>query len=115
MKIEEHVLEAKAAVKLYAESEADLIKLRFARKTTRVAGKLTAALITLMLGMVALVILLIALGFFLSDALNNAALGFLCSGGIALLLVVISAFSMRKIVERPIIQKLLKELSDVKL
>jgi hypothetical protein len=111
--LEDSYIEAKAAAKLYAEAEVDLVKLKVAKRTTRFVGKVVASAITLLFGAVSLVILLSALGFALSDYFQNTSVGFLCSGLVGIVFTAIAAASMRKIVERPIIQRVLKELSDV--
>lgn len=111
--LEEHCIEAKAAAKLYAETEADLLKLRVARRATYFGGKMATSAITIILGAVSSVILLISLGFVFADVFQNTALGFLCSGLVGLVLTAIAAVTMRKFVERFIIQSVLKGFFNV--
>lgn len=111
--LEDHYIEAKAAAKLYAESEVDLVKLKVAKTATRYGGKVIAAVVILLLSCVSFAILLIALGFALADVLQNTALGFLCAGLAGFLITLIAAFTLRKVVESSIIQSVLKELYNV--
>jgi len=111
-KLDEHYAEAKAAAKLYAEAEVDLLKLKVAKVTTRYIGKVVTFVIILLIGASSFVILLIALGFVLGVYLQNTGLGFLCAGIIGLLLVAISALFLRKVVERFVLQDVLSELFD---
>lgn len=111
-KLEDHYIEAKAAAKLYAEAEADLLKLKLAKKTTRFSGKLVMSVIVLLLGIVCITILLIALGFAFADYFENTALGFLCSAGAGILLTLLASLTLRRLIERSFIKKVLKELSN---
>jgi MFS superfamily sulfate permease-like transporter len=111
-KLEDRYVEAKAAAKLYAETEADLIKLKLVKGTTRYIGKFIATTLTILLGFVSLIILLMALGFALAEYFQSASLGFLCSGGIGLFITLLASMLLRKILNRSIIQGILKELYD---
>ncbi len=111
-KFEDQYIEAKAAAKLYAETEADLVKLKLVKRTTRYVGKLIAVTITILFGFVSLIILLMSLGFALAEYFQSASLGFLCSGGIGLFITLIASLAVRKILNRSIIQAILKEIYD---
>lgn len=111
--LEEHYVEAKAAAKLYAEAEADLVKLKVAKRATRYLSKMISSIIMILLLIGSVMILLIALGFALGDLLQNTSLGFLCSGIVGLICTGIATLFIRKLVERSIIQKILNELSNV--
>jgi hypothetical protein len=111
-KFEDQYIEAKAAAKLYAETEVDLVKLKLVKRTTRYVGKLIAATITILFGFVSLIILLMSLGFALAEYFQSASLGFLCSGGIGLFITLIASLAVRKILNRSIIQAILKEIYD---
>jgi len=113
--LEESFAEAKAAVRLYTEAETEILKLKLVKKTSGFLSRLLSAIIIFLFVMVAYGILLVALGFYLSEQLNSMALGFLCSGGGGILIALLSFLFARRVVEGPIIQKLLKGLSDVKL
>jgi hypothetical protein len=108
--LEDRYIEAKAAAKLYAEAEVDLVKLKIAKKATRYSAKFIALFVVLLMGAASTIILLVALGFFLSDLFEDAALGFLCSAGAGFFVTILFAFLLRKALERPIIRRILKDL-----
>jgi len=111
-KVEDRYVEAKAAAKLYAETEADLVKLKLVKGTTRYVGKFIATALTILLGLVSMIILLMALGFALAEHFQSASVGFLCAGGIGLFITLLASLLLRKILNRSIIQGLLSELYD---
>jgi hypothetical protein len=113
--LEEQYAEAKAAVKLYTEAETELLKLKLVKKTSGFLSSVLAAIIVFLFAIVAYSILLVSLGFYLSEQLDSMALGFLCSGGGGILIALLALLFARKLVERPIIQNLLNSLANVRL
>lgn len=111
-KLEDQYIEAKAAAKLYAETETDLVKLKIAKTATRYIGKMAALILIVLLGLLSCLMLLMALGFALGDVLQNNSLGFLCSAGVGLFITLLAALVLRKILNRSIVQRIIKELYD---
>jgi uncharacterized membrane protein required for colicin V production len=109
-RLDEYYAEAKAAAKLYTEAEADLLRLKVAKKTSRYISKVIAFVITLLIGISSFIVLLMALGFALGIYFQNTALGFLFAGGVGLLLSLCALLILRKIIERSVIRKVLNEL-----
>lgn len=107
--LEKQYVEARAAAKLYAEAETDLIKLKFARKSARLFSSFASASITLLFGAVSLMVLLISVGFALGNFLDSVPLGFLCAGICGLIFTAIVAVGAKKVLEKPIIKSVLKE------
>jgi len=111
-KLEDQYVEAKAAAKLYAETETDLVKLKIAKSTTRYISKIIASALVILLGLLSCLMLLMALGFALGEVFHSNSLGFLCSGGVGLFATLLASLLLRKILNRSLIQGILKELYD---
>ncbi len=113
--LKDDFIEGKAAIKLYTENEKELLKLRIARRSTRVLSRAVAVCISFMFALITVLILLIAAGFAFGAYFENLAIGFLCAGGVGIILTLGSIALTKRLLEKPIIQQVLKDLSDVKL
>ncbi len=110
--LKDDFIEGKAAIKLYTENEKELLKLRIARRSTRVLTRITAICISFLFGLISMLLLLMAVGFAFGTYFNNLALGFLCAGGVGIVLTIISVGLAKRVLEKPIIHQVLKDLSD---
>lgn len=111
-KLEDQYVEAKAAAKLYAETETDLIKLKTAKAATHYIGKFLTSIFVVLLGFISCLMILMALGFALGEVFQSMSLGFLCAGGVGIVLTLLAAFLLRKILNRSLLQEILKKLYD---
>lgn len=110
--IEEQYIQSKAATRLYLEAEKDTLKLKLARRLTRLVSSSLVSLMALGFAALCLVLLLFALGFALGDYFQNDGLGFLCSSGAAILITLISIPILKKSLTKPILKITIKELFD---
>ncbi len=79
--------------KEYVDTQVELLKLKAIARAGRIIGTLVLDATKLILTLIVVFFLSLALGFFLGELLNSNALGFLVTGGIFLvILLVIRAF-----------------------
>lgn len=108
--LEEQYIQTNAAARLYLEAEKDAIKLKLAKRMTRIVTTTMTWLLSL--GFVALCVILIlfTLGFALGDYFGSYGLGFLCSSGLAVIVTTIAIVFLKKIIEKPILKMTINEL-----
>lgn len=75
--------------KQYIETQMELAKLRLVSKASRVVGSLIVDISKVLLILLIVFFLSMALGFYLGEVLESNALGFLVTGGIFLLVVLL--------------------------
>lgn len=110
--LEEQYIQTKAATRLYVEAEKDALKLKLAKRITRVVTTTVSWLLSLGFIALCVIMLLFTMGFALGDYLGSYGLGFLYASGLAVVLTIIAVISVKKIVQRPILQNIINELFD---
>jgi hypothetical protein len=100
----------KKEIREYLEVRLDLIKLQTAEILSRLfSSALNTAIIGYLLFLI-LMFLSFAAGYFIASLLNSNELGFLCIAGFYILVLVIFLLLRKHIVERPVIQVIVKLL-----
>ncbi len=82
--------------KEYIDTQIELIRLKAIAKSARVVGAIVVDIGKLLLGLIVIFFFSLALGFYLGELLGSYALGFLATGGIFLVfLLLVSIFSTK--------------------
>jgi len=82
--------------KEYIDTRFKLFKLKLVERSSRLIASLVVDAVKTIFALFVVFFLSLALGFYLSELLGSSALGFLATGGIfVLLIVVVSAFETR--------------------
>lgn len=80
----------------YVDTKLKLLQLKLTERTSRLVASLLVDLIRIVFALFVVFFLSLALGFYLSELMGSASLGFLTTGGIfALLIVLVSVFEIR--------------------
>lgn len=88
--------------KSYLELQKEYLKLDAAEKLTVLLSVVATAVLCLVLGAMALLFLLLALGFWLGHVAGNSFIGFLIIGGSLLLAIVIVLLRRKKWIVQPL-------------
>lgn len=83
--------------KEYIDSQLELIKLRAVAKGSRILGAFALSIVKVLFVMLIMFFWSLSLGFYLSYLVDSYALGFLITGGIFLLLVIIINLAKKKL------------------
>lgn len=83
--------------KEYIDSQLELIKLRAVAKGSRIMGALVLSIVRILFVVLIVFFWAVSLGFYLSYLVDSYALGFLITGGIFLLLVVIISMAKKSL------------------
>jgi len=82
--------------KEYIDTQIDLIRLRAIAKSARIVGAIVVDLSKILLGLIIVFFFSLALGFYLGELLGSNALGFLATGGVFLIfLLLVRIFSSK--------------------
>ncbi len=82
--------------KEYIDTQIELVRLKAIAKSARIVGAVVVDISKLLLGMIVVFFFSLALGFYLGELLGSNALGFLATGGIFLIfLLLASVFSSK--------------------
>ena len=92
----------------YMDVRFDLIRLHTAENLSRFISKAVIMLVISCLLCMILLFLSIAAGFLLSSRLHSNELGFLCVAGFYIMLLAVFLLLKKQIVERPVIQSIVK-------
>lgn len=80
----------------YVDTKLKLLQLKLTERTSRLVASLFVDLIKIVFALFVVFFLSLALGLYLSELMGSASLGFLTTGGIfALLIVLVSVFEIR--------------------
>jgi hypothetical protein len=104
--IKSRATELTESVSDYLETSYKLAVIEAADKSTKIVASITASCIVLLLGLFVILFGGVALGIWLGDLLNNAALGFVLVAALFLLLIFILV-AMRKRIVFPMIRNIL--------
>ncbi len=96
--------ENKRLVSDYVETRLDLLKLTTVRSLSRTLSMLILVTIISFMVLFFLLFLVIAFSWFMSDLLGSATMGFLCGGGVFLLLLVLSVAFRKALFLNPLIR-----------
>ena len=96
--------ENKRLVSDYVETRLDLLKLTTVRSLSRTLSMLILVTIISFMVLFFLLFLVIAFSWFMSDLLGSASLGFLCGGGVFLLILVLSVAFRKALFLNPLIR-----------
>lgn len=96
--------ENKRLVSDYVETRLDLLKLTTVRSLSRTLSMLILVTIISFMVLFFLLFLVIAFSWFMSDLLGSATLGFLCGGGVFLLILVLSVAFRKALFLNPLIR-----------
>jgi len=104
----EDINKIKKDVQEYVETRLDLTRLHVAENLSRIIS--SAATIAIIGYMLFLILLFVsfAAGYFLAARLQSNVMGFLCVAGFYLILLVVFVLFRKQIVERPVIQAIIK-------
>ena len=96
--------ENKRLVSDYVETRLDLLKLTTVRSLSRTLSMLILVTIISFMVLFFLLFLVIAFSWFMSDLLGSATMGFLCGGGVFLLIIVLSVSFRKALFLNPLIR-----------
>lgn len=96
--------ENKRLVSDYVETRLDLLKLTTVRSLSRTLSMLILVTIISFMVLFFLLFLVIAFSWFMSDLLGSATLGFLCGGGVFLLILMLSVAFRKALFLNPLIR-----------
>ena len=96
--------ENKRLVSDYVETRLDLLKLTTVRSLSRTLSMLILVTIISFMVLFFLLFLVIAFSWFMSDLLGSATMGFLCGGGVFLLIFVLSVAFRKALFLNPLIR-----------
>ena len=96
--------ENKRLVSDYVETRLDLLKLTTVRSLSRTLSMLILVTIISFMVLFFLLFLVIAFSRFMSDLLGSATMGFLCGGGVFLLILVLSVAFRKALFLNPLIR-----------
>ena len=96
--------ENKRLVSDYVETRLDLLKLTTVRSLSRTLSMLILVTIISFMVLFFLLFLVIAFSWFMSDLLGSATMGFLCGGGVFLLIIVLSVAFRKALFLNPLIR-----------
>jgi hypothetical protein len=113
--IKSRATELTESITVYLETSYKLAVVEAADKSTKILASITAACVVLVLGLFVILFGGVALGIWLGNLLNNAALGFVLVAALFLLIILILV-AMRKRIVFPMIRntliKMLYEEND---
>lgn len=104
--------EVKQLIADYLEARLKLLKIGAYEKIAKVTAVLFSSIIITLLGFFLLFFLSISAGFYLGMLLNSNALGFLIIFGIYLILFIIIFVFRKKLLEKFIVDKVIKRLFE---
>lgn len=96
--------ENKRLVSDYVETRLDLLKLTTVRSLSRTLSMLILVTIISFMVLFFLLFLVIAFSWFMSDLLGSTTLGFLCGGGVFLLILMLSVAFRKALFLNPLIR-----------
>ena len=96
--------ENKRLVSDYVETRLDLLKLTSVRSLSRTLSMLILVTIISFMVLFFLLFLVISFSWFMADILGSAAMGFLCGGGVFLLILVLSVAFRKALFLNPLIR-----------
>lgn len=99
-----------AHVAEYLDTQKKLLVLNVAEKTASTISSSVSAIVLAVTGLLALVFLSIALGFYLGTVWDNYALGFLCIGAVYLFLMFVFQLNKKSLVQDKVTQSILQNL-----
>jgi hypothetical protein len=92
----------------YIEVKLDLIKLHTSENISRIFSNVATIAVAGYLLFLVVIFLSFAAGYFIGSRLNSTELGFLCVAGFYFLLLIIFLTFRKQIVERPVIQAVVR-------
>jgi hypothetical protein len=105
--------DVKRDARAYAEAEVALFKVRAISKVTEILATVISRYIIVLSALVPIFFALMALGFYLSELLNDMALGFLAVAGISLVIMIILMAFRKAILTYRIQDVIINEISDL--
>ena len=96
----------------YLQQQGDIIRLEAAERTARVTSSLITAIVLAVLGLLVLVMLSIAAGFWLAQTLGSAALAFLCIAGVYAVVATLLYVFKRQLITNPALNFVLTAFFD---
>lgn len=111
--MKDHTEEAQAVVntvKDYLKARQELILLKVVDKSTQIIASTICWVKIAVLAGFSLLFFSIGIGFFLAEKTGSTCLGFLIVGGFYLLMTLIVVFTRKNLIQKPLIDMLIKEL-----
>jgi hypothetical protein len=106
----------KKDIQEYLQVQFDLLRLHTAESLSRIFSKVANIVVVFYLMFFIILFLSFAAGYFISSRLQSDVAGFLCVAGFYFLILIVFILLRKKIIERPIIQAIVKiffpKLSD---
>lgn len=96
--------------KEYLETRLDLIKLQAAGKLSKALGLFFSLILAFLLFFFVVVFLGMVLGFWIGEMTNSYTIGFSCSAGLFIFLLLIILWFREPLIQRPLSNMLIKEL-----
>ena len=98
--------------KEYLETRLDLIKLQAAGKLSKALGLFFSLILAFLLFFFVIVFLGMVLGFWIGEMTNSFTLGFSCSAGLFVFLLLVIMWFRVPLIQRPLSNLLVKELVE---
>lgn len=112
MKDTEHLLESAGEtaeyIREYVKLQVDYLRLDIAERLAKVISALFATLAIAALGLLALMMVMVALAFYLGNLWGSYALGFLCVGGFYVVLAVLVVLFKDRLVTNPLLTSIIR-------
>ncbi|WP_343667387.1 hypothetical protein [Chitinophaga sp.] len=96
--------------KEYLETRLDLIKLQAAGKLSKALGLFFSLILAFLLFFFVVVFLGMVVGFWIGEMTNSYTIGFSCSAGLFIFLLLIILWFREPLIQRPLSNMLIKEL-----
>lgn len=87
-------------IKLYAATSFELLKLEAAERAAVIGSSIISGMLLAFLGLLFIFFISLGAGFYLSELLGNAYLGFLIVGGVYLILILFVSVGKRGMLDR---------------
>lgn len=108
--IEEILSQTGDITKRYVDTRLHLFQLQAAGQLAKATGIFSALLLAILLFFVAIIFMGMALGFWIEVYTGSFALGFACSAGIFVLLLVILIIFRKRLLQRPMLHFMIKRV-----
>jgi len=95
-------------IREYVKLQVDMFRLEMAERIAKVVSALVATLAIAALGLFALLMLMLAAAFYLGNLWGSYALGFLCVGGVYVLLAVLVVLFKERWLTNPLLTNIIR-------
>lgn len=96
----------------YARQQLEYYRLEVAERTAKTMANLITSMVVGVIGLVAMIMLSLAAGFYLAEVLDSIVQAFLCVTGFYLILAILFFVFRRKLITNPMLTSLLQSILE---